>query len=118
MNRQPLKPDEQEHADFVRRAEKKAKRQWLFGVLFWYAVTISTFCVSEYFRDTWLIYPSVFILIAFMLIGPGMIGMMTPFCLVRPDSPLRPLLPLLAYGICYVSMWLFGLFCGRMHLFR
>lgn len=92
-------------------------KQWIGMVIGWFVITFTVFALSEIFKDTWVIYPSVFILILFSLIGPGVLGATVPPEIVPLGSRLRPILPFLAYIICLVSVRLFYRLGVMLHWF-
>ena len=54
-------------------------RQWLLLAVITYAIEVGVFIASELFKNTqYLIYPSVFILIATALIGPSVVAYTLP----------------------------------------
>ena len=92
-------------------------KQWIGMVIGWFVITLTAFAMSEVYKDTWVIYPSVFILILFCLIGPGVLGKLIPPEIVPPDSRLRPVLPFLAYVICLLSVREFSRLGSWLHWF-
>ncbi|MBR6420365.1 MAG: hypothetical protein IKS42_08515 [Oscillospiraceae bacterium] len=84
---------------------KKADWKWSQWSLLaggWLIVTFILFYLSERFKDIdAVLYPSVFLLILSMLLGPGLIAGMLPPPKTPEDAALRRIAPFFSYIICY-----------------
>lgn len=100
----------------MKMSEWKTKH-WVLMILIWYIVTFGCFFLSEKFNDTdAVMYPAVFIMILFLLIGPGMVGAMCPFPKTAAGAQLRQWVPLVCYVVGWVSMRILALICFRLHI--
>ncbi len=94
----------------------KSKRYWVLNVIVWFCMTFGLFVISEKFRDVnWVLYPSVFLLIMSLLLGPGTLALLTPHSENPKTEQLRTLMWPAMYIGSYALMRMLSLFCFRMH---
>ena len=80
-------------------------KHWGIFTACWFLGTFGVFFLREKFKDVdAVIYPSVFILIFSLLIGPGMIGLLIPLPRNEDYVRLREVSVFVSYFICYMAM--------------
>lgn len=90
---------------------------WLFTTG-WFILTAGVLFLSEKFNDIdAILYPSVFILILSMLIGPGTIGILLPLPFTQEALLVRRVAPFISYCVCFFLMRMFYLLCLTLGLF-
>lgn len=95
--------------------KNKEWTNWCIMAVIWFLGTFGVFFLSEKCKDVdAVMYPSVFILILSMLVGPGMIAMMLPPPKNADQAELRKVAPFISYVVCFLAMRGLSLLCFRL----
>lgn len=92
-------------------------KHFLLTLAGWYLLTFTAFFMSEKYKDVnWIVYPCVFILIFSMLLGPAVVGAMTPLPKTPQEGESRYVMPLVIYAVCWIPMIVLARLCISLHV--
>ncbi|MBP0987222.1 MAG: hypothetical protein J6S92_02980 [Oscillospiraceae bacterium] len=80
-------------------------RQWILISLTIYGVMLGAFLASEFFKDVdAVMYPATFFLLAFAIIGPGIIAGVMPLRFVQRHPTAALVIRVSIYPACLLSL--------------